>query len=64
MTKGDKLCPSCNVNKLYKEMVLNPLSKLTNEYVCHACNRKHDMRAIEQWSIECSYPAEYIGEEE
>jgi len=60
MTKGDKLCPNCERNKLYKEMALNPLSKLTNEYVCDACNRKHDVRA---WSLECSYPAKYHKED-
>lgn len=34
---GEKICPRCKVNRLYKEEVMNALSRRADVYICVEC---------------------------
>lgn len=44
------ICPSCNINELHEDEVMNSLSRTDNEtYICNDCGTKEAMEELALW---------------
>jgi RNA polymerase subunit RPABC4/transcription elongation factor Spt4 len=47
VNKNTNICPSCKVNPLHENEVMNPLSRKDNDtYICNECGQKE---ALEEY---------------